>query len=165
MSRSKSWGFPRWDGYHVEREPVSVRLCDYDGCDEPGDYPAPKAPDSPEKWHFCQRHVAEYNQNWNYFAGRNKADAFRRAQEEARASAGYKTSGAYDTGPESYGADQRRADAFEVLELDDDATQAEIKSAYRSLAKRYHPDTNRGDKQAAIKFQQVTAAYQVLVAR
>jgi len=109
--------------------------------------------------------VAEYNQNWNYFAGKNREEAFRRAQEEARASAGFKSSGAFDSGPETYGKDQRRAAAFEVLELDDDATAAEIKSAYRAMVKRYHPDTNRGDKEAAIKFQQVTTAYEVLAAK
>tara|TARA_B100001939_G_scaffold347994_1_gene371872 strand:+ start:7398 stop:7895 length:498 start_codon:yes stop_codon:yes gene_type:complete len=162
MPRSKSWGFPRWDGYNVDREPVSVRLCDYDGCDQPGNFPAPKAPDSREKWYFCQQHVTEYNRNWNYFAGRNKAEAFRRAQEEARTSAGYTHSGAYDNGAESYGAGERRAAAFAVLDLEETASQKEIKAAFRRLVKKYHPDTNPGDKEAARKFQQVTAAYDIL---
>lgn len=162
MSRSKAWTFPRWSGYHSERDPVSVRLCDYDGCDEPGDYPAPKAPDSPEKWHFCQAHVADFNKNWNYFQGLSKEEALKRAKEEMRKSAGYKSSSTFEMSGDSYGKDHRRNDALDILDLDDDATQVEIKSAFRRMAKLYHPDTNLDDKDAAIKFQQITAAYDVL---
>ena len=43
--------------------------CDRHGCDEPGDRPAPKAPNKPDRWYFCERHAAEYNRNWNYFEG------------------------------------------------------------------------------------------------
>ena len=45
-SRSSDWGFPRWRGYGAEREAVQVRLCDRHGCDQPGDCPAPKAPNT-----------------------------------------------------------------------------------------------------------------------
>ena len=55
----------------------SVRLCDRDGCDEPGDRPAPKAPNSRERWYFCEAHAAEYNKNWNYFAGLTAEEAAR----------------------------------------------------------------------------------------
>lgn len=161
MSRSNSWTFPRWGAYKTERDPVSVRGCDYDGCDEPGDFPAPKSPDSPEKWYFCQPHVEQYNRGWNYFSGRNKAEAFKRAQDEMRTSAGYKSSAAYEA-PESYGAESRRSDALNILDLEDDATAADIKAAYRRLVKLYHPDTNLDDANTAIKFQQVKTAYEVL---
>ncbi|MCC3860283.1 DnaJ domain-containing protein [Pseudemcibacter aquimaris] len=162
MSRPKSWTFPRWGDYHTEKEPISVRLCDYEGCDEPGDYPAPKAPDSKEKWYFCQPHVAEFNKNWNYFDGLSREEAMKRAQEEMRKAKGYRSAGTFDDAPKTYGKEERRADALEILDLDDDATDAEIKSSYRRLAKQYHPDTNLGDAESAIKFQQVKAAYEVL---
>ena len=42
------------------------------------------------------------------------------------------------------------------------ATEAEIKQAYRKLAKKYHPDLNPGDKQAEAKFKEVNEAYEVL---
>ena len=162
MSRSKSWTFPKWGEYTSERDPVSVRICDYDGCDEPGDFPAPKAPDSKDKWYFCQPHVADFNKNWNYFNGLSKEEAMRRAQEEMRQAKGYRGSGAFNDGPATYGKEERRNDAFEILDLDEDATDAEIKSSYRRLAKLYHPDTNMDDADTAIKFQQVKAAYEVL---
>ena len=69
------WGFPRWRGYGSAREAAKVRLCDRHGCDEPGNCPAPKAPNSPERWYFCQRHAAEYNARWDYFEGLEKAEA------------------------------------------------------------------------------------------
>ena len=68
-SRSNDWGFPRWRGYGGERGATKVRLCDRHGCDKPGDRPAPKSPNSRERWYFCEEHAAEYNRNWDYFAG------------------------------------------------------------------------------------------------
>ena len=59
--RSDSWGFPRWGGYGGARDTVQVRLCDRVGCTEPGTCPAPKSPNSPDRWMFCQAHAAEYN--------------------------------------------------------------------------------------------------------
>ena len=46
-----------------------------DGCDQPGDRPAPKSPNSPERWYFCEAHAAEYNRNWNYFEGLSAEEA------------------------------------------------------------------------------------------
>lgn len=165
MSRSKSWTFPKWGEYTSERDPVSVRMCDYDGCDNPGDFPAPKAPDSRDKWYFCHPHVAEFNKNWNYFNGLSREDAMKRAQEEMRTASGYRGSSAYMSGEATYGKEERRTDALEILDLDNDATDADIKSAYRRLVKLYHPDTNMGDAESAIKFQQVKAAYEILTAK
>ena len=48
------------------------------------------------------------------------------------------------------------------LESEETPTRREIKSAYRKLAKKYHPDMNPGDKQAEQKFKEVTEAYNVL---
>lgn len=57
-------------------------------------------------------------------------------------------------------ADKR--DYYEVLGLGKNATDAEIKSAYRKLAKKYHPDLNPGDKTAEEKFKEVNEANDVL---
>jgi|AntRauTorcE11897_2_1112592.scaffolds.fasta_scaffold00001_230 molecular chaperone DnaJ len=53
-------------------------------------------------------------------------------------------------------------DYYKVLGLDKNATDAEIKSAYRKLAKKYHPDLNKNDKEAQKKFQEVNEANEVL---
>ena len=55
-----------------------------------------------------------------------------------------------------------KRDYYEVLGIGKNATDAEIKSAYRKLAKKYHPDLNPGDKDAEEKFKEVNEANDVL---
>ena len=50
-------------------------------------------------------------------------------------------------------------DPYKVLGVSRDATDDEIKRAYRALAKKYHPDLNPGDQEAARKMQEVNEAY------
>lgn len=50
-------------------------------------------------------------------------------------------------------------DPYKVLGVSPDASDEEIKKAYRRLAKEYHPDRNPGDKEAAKKMQQINDAY------
>ena len=57
-------------------------------------------------------------------------------------------------------ADKR--DYYEVLGLSKGAGEAEIKKAYRTMAKKYHPDMNPGDAEAEAKFKEVNEAYAVL---
>ena len=51
------------------------------------------------------------------------------------------------------------SDPYQVLGVSPDASDEEIKQAYRKLAKKYHPDLNPGDEAAAKKMQQINAAY------
>ncbi|MBQ3097886.1 MAG: molecular chaperone DnaJ [Kiritimatiellae bacterium] len=57
-------------------------------------------------------------------------------------------------------ADKR--DYYEVLGVSKSASADEIKSAYRKLAMKYHPDRNPGDEEAKAKFQEASEAYEVL---
>ena len=57
-------------------------------------------------------------------------------------------------------ADKR--DYYEVLGLNKSAGEAEIKKAYRTLAKKYHPDVNPGNAEAEAKFKEINEAYAVL---
>ena len=53
-------------------------------------------------------------------------------------------------------------DPYEVLGVSRDATDEEVKKAYRKLAKQYHPDVNPGNKQAENKMKEINAAYDAI---
>ena len=57
---------------------------------------------------------------------------------------------------------ENKRDYYEVLGVPKDADDAALKKAYRTLAKKYHPDTNPGDKEAEAKFKEASEAYAVL---
>ena len=161
-TRSNDWGFPRWRGYGGNRAATEVRLCDRHGCTEPGDRPAPKAPNKPDRWYFCERHAAEYNRNWNYFEGLTAEEAAAREADERRDAKGFQEAKHYGWGGSGDGSRSRdEMRALEILEIEGDPDFEEIKSAYRRLAKATHPD-GAPDEAAATRFQQVQAAYDVL---
>ncbi|TFI59311.1 J domain-containing protein [Sphingomonas parva] len=163
QTRSNDWGFPRWRSYGSERQAQQVRLCDREGCDNPGDRPAPKSPNSPERWYFCETHAAEYNRNWNYFEGLSAEDAARREADERRGANGYRQANHYAWGGPGDGSRSREEmRALDVLELESDAGFEEVKAAYRRLAKLNHPDVTPGDSEAAARFQAIQTAYEVL---
>ena len=163
-TRNNDWGFPRWRSYADKgRDAAKVRLCDREGCTEPGDRPAPKAPNSPERWHFCEAHAAEYNRNWNYFEGLSAEQAAEREAGERRDASGFANASHYGWGGPGDGSRSRdEMRALDVLELDADADFEAIKAAHRRLAKANHPDLKRDDPEAAKRFQAVQTAYEVL---
>ena len=164
QNRSNDWGFPRWRSYgKAGREAARIRLCDREGCDAPGDRPAPKAPNSPERWYFCEPHAAEYNRNWNYFAGLSPEESARRAADEANGASAFRSSPHWQwAGPGDGTRSRDEMRALSVLEVDSDADFKAIRTAYRQLAKQHHPDLKQGDKEAEARFREIQAAYDVL---
>jgi len=157
------WGFPRWRGYGSAREAIKVRICDRHGCDQPGDCPAPKSPNSPDRWYFCQEHAGEYNRGWNYFEGLDAEEAAERERAETRDASGFEQSRHYGWGGSGDGSRSRdEMRALEVLELESDATFEDVRTAWRRLAKDNHPDVRPNDAEAAVRFQAIQAAYEVL---
>ncbi len=161
--RSNDWGFPRWRGYGSSREAAQVRLCDRVGCSEAGNCPAPKSPNNPDRWHFCQTHAAEYNSGWDYFAGLSAEEAAERESNETRDNSGYRESAHYGwagSGDGSRSRDEMRA--LELFELEADADFEMVRKAWRAKAKLVHPDVRPGDADAAKAFQALQLAYEVL---
>lgn len=164
-TRSNDWGFPRWRGYGSSRDAQQVRICDREGCSEPGDRPAPKAPNKPDRWYFCEAHAAEYNRNWNYFEGLSEEDAKEREAAERRTANGYADAAHYSwAGPGDGSRSRDEMRALDVLELEPDADFDAVRIAWRRLAKANHPDVKPGDAEAAKRFQAIQAAYEVLKA-
>ena len=162
-SRSNDWGFPRWRGYGAGREARPVRMCDRAGCDQPGDCPAPKSPNSSDRWYFCTAHAAEYNAGWNYFEGLDKEQADERERAERGSTAGFRQSAWNQWGGPGDGTRSRdELRALDVLELDPDADFDMVRKAWRARAKLVHPDVRPGDEVAAKEFQRLQLAYEVL---
>ncbi|MDQ4419900.1 J domain-containing protein [Sphingobium sp. DEHP117] len=161
--RRNDWGFPRWGGYGADRAAQQVRLCDRHGCEERGDCPAPKSPNSKERWYFCQAHAAEYNKGWDYFQGLDEEERARREHDERRDAGGFSSGAFYGWGAPGDGTRSRdEMRALEILELESDADFEAVRKSWRRLAKANHPDVKPDDKDAALRFQAIQAAYDVL---
>ncbi len=112
---------------------------------------------------FCQKHAAEYNAGWDYFAGLDAEEAAARENEERQHSEGFRESAHYGwatSGDGSRSRDELRA--LDVLGLEPDADFEDVKKAWRAKAKEVHPDVRPGDEDAAKAFQALQLAYEVL---
>src|SRR5216683_681508 len=64
--------------------------------------------------------------------------------------------------PPGISGEIRMRDPYEILGVQKNASAASVKSAFRKLAKKLHPDANKQDKKAATKFAELNAAYEIL---
>jgi hypothetical protein len=149
---------------------------------------------SGEYWHFCVEHAADYNRRWNYFAGMSDAElqdyqkreetghrptwTFRSGRLDRFSSAvrGFRAGRRVDPfamfggEPELAPAQTRRrltrlqVLALEALSLEENAGAGEIRARYAELVKRWHPDSNGGDRSAEQSLQRAIRAYQTLKA-
>ena len=139
---------------------------------------------------FCIDHVREYNATYNYFNGMSD-DAVARYQKEALVGhrptwgMGVKRDAREDGGAPTAGDDPlglfrhrvhrgvpRAAQppryssatmkALYTLELDDSATSKIVKTRYKELVKRHHPDANGGDRSCEEKLREIIRAYNYL---
>jgi hypothetical protein len=160
----RSFGFPRWGEYGKDKDAEVVRMCDYSGCNERADHPAPKSPGSNERWYFCRPHASEYNRNWNFFEGLSEEEIERQMKDNSESSDAFAGAGTYEWGGalDENGFSSTEQAAFDALDLDSGADQDAIKRQYRKLAKMFHPDANPGDPAASERFHQIQSAYDLL---
>ncbi|SFQ94946.1 DnaJ domain-containing protein [Poseidonocella sedimentorum] len=164
---------------------TSTRVCEKPGCEAPGKYRAPKAPDVLDDFYwFCQEHVREYNLKWNFFDGTTEAELNaqmskdrvweRQTKEwgnpEARAWARLGIEDPHQvlgdnstqnpgrrTGGKRLPPTERRA--IDILEANENMTKTEVRKAYKKLIKVLHPDMNGGDRSQEEQLQEVVWAW------
>lgn len=155
--QSRSWGFPRWQGYESGQDATVKRMCDRDACGRPGDHRAPKSPHQLDEYYwFCQEHAEEYNRSWDYFQNRTKEQI----DEELRGGQWRGRQSRWETTPD-LDMDSTAQSAMDVLGLDAGDGVRELKRAFKAKVKEHHPDRG-GDPD---KFRAVTAAYSLLLDR
>jgi len=170
-----------------KEKPVTTQPCAAGGCKEPGEYKAPQSRyDTGNYQYLCLTHIREFNQAWDYFDGWSRQeiesfmhdaayghrptwsmstrvnqplftseklrDSFFRMLGEAPPAAPY-------IGPR---ISRKEREALALLDLEPGTTLAIIKTQYKKLVKKYHPDVNRGDKTSEETFKRITAAYTFL---
>ena len=164
---------------HGRLEQPAAR-CDHDGCAEPGEFRAPRSnrlPGSEGGWQFlCLDHVRAFNAKYNFFDGLSP-DEIRDAQSPlagwervAAGRGGREAFGVHDP-LDLFGTDRRPppgprrwagfgdVQALGALGLTVAATVPDVRRAYKRLVRRYHPDSNGGDRSAEGKLQAVVNAY------
>jgi hypothetical protein len=180
----------------AEAEPTlepHERTCDHQGCHLAAVTRAPKSRELiTEHYWFCQAHAAEYNRNWNFFAGMSEQEIEAKIQDEiatggrptwslksgARNREAAATRGEFRDAHGLFGFGQsaeaqartiwdRRLgklerNALADLDLEPGADAPAIRVRYLELVKRCHPDANGGDRSAENKLQRVLRAYKTL---
>lgn len=165
---------------------TSTRACEHPGCQEAGQYRAPRSPDHLDEflW-FCKNHVREYNLKWNYFHGTGDDEVaaqmdkdrvwdrptrpFSADEQRAWSRLGVddphqvlggnatKNPGKSVTGTRKLPPTERKA--LEILEAGDTLSKTEIRKLYKALIKVLHPDMNGGDRSQEEQLQEVVWAW------
>lgn len=176
-----------WEEPETEIAPDAPR-CAWPDCNGFGEFKAPKSRDDLRSYHlFCLEHVREYNRRWNYYEGMTSADIERDMRKDYTwdrpswnfgtfrkgpgGGGGFKDDfgffnedGTFKREPEDdcaqFNLEERQA--FALMDLKSDATLQELKSRYKVLVKKYHPDANGGDKEAEERFKIISQAYTLL---
>ena len=166
------------------------RTCAWPGCFCDGQYRAPVSRDHLRDYIWlCLEHIRLYNGQWDYFAGMSadEIDAHRRADTTwhrpswafgawqaasdgrvndrfgvfGRQGQGRAHSSAGQNG-ETFRPNGQAGDMISIMGLEIGFTLEELKVAYKTLAKRYHPDLNGGDRTAEEALKRVIEAYTYL---
>ena len=162
---------------------AGVRTCQYPGCREDGIYRAPVARDRLNEYYwFCLDHVRAYNLSWDYFRGMNETEIERQRRRDTvwerpswpfghfgeehgpegphvRDPFGFFSDGPGGPPPGPMDEEQK---ALAVLDLQQPVTFEDIRTRYKILVKKLHPDANGGNPEAEERLKAVNQAYAAL---
>ena len=167
---------------------TSTRGCDSPGCEEAGQYRAPKSPDTLDDYYwFCRDHVRDYNLKWNFFNGQSDEEFQQFIDKDrvwGRETKPFGKKGDEDRAWSRLGVDDpmqilganatqnpgrsitgtrklpsTERKALDILEAKDHWTKPEIRKQYKSLVKDLHPDMNGGNRDDEDRLQEVVWAW------
>ena len=166
----------------------SIKLCDEKGCNEEGNFIAPKSPNSNEKYFFCLKHIKLYNKRWNFFAGKSQAEIYNFQKNDFFEG---KPTFPFSDGMKSkikfefnYFADKEKlkfsekrkkfekvdklifnADvesSLRLMKLNKDFNENDLKKVYKQLVKKFHPDVKNNIKNKEKMIKKINNAYKLL---
>jgi hypothetical protein len=167
------------------------RRCDAPGCTAAGEHRAPKGRSAMSGYYwFCLDHVREYNERWNYYEGASAEELeeeIRRSTTWDRPTWPLGTAAAYRTfvadhvrdplgalngddemdaasgsAPRRPAGETEEGKAFAIMGLAPPVTGPELKTRYKQLVKKHHPDANGGNKEAEERLKIINEAYTTL---
>ena len=167
--------------------------CDNKDCNLEGKYKAPKSKINLKNYYFfCLKHIKEYNKSWDYYKGMsvNQIELSLR-QDVIWNRPSWPTNGSpkyinntinsifnnnFEFSPDYLKFNKNNTNknaginlsvnekkSLEILSIQLPITLEKIKSSYKKLVKKYHPDINRVDNNAEKKFKEVNSAYKILL--
>lgn len=166
--------------------------CEWVGCQEAATHRAPKGRGrEKDYWRYCLHHVREYNQAYNFFAGMSDTDVMAYQKDAITGHRPTWKMGTGNGGPRAnansfaqhadpfslFGEDmrreqQRRAEtrvirnaerkALDTLGLEVGATAQQVKTRFKELVKRHHPDANGGDRSTEERLVEIIQSYNYL---
>jgi hypothetical protein len=179
---------PNSPEYDDDKPKIKVQGCEMPGCKAEGSHKAPKHRGLNEYYHFCLGHIKEYNAAWDFFHGMSEAEVQDHILDSAY---GFRPTWRYDadgnmaerlreTAWQTYNftdekprQDYKRklseeqsrtpeAEALAIMDLEPPVTLAAIKTRYKQLAKKHHPDLNKGCKDSEELLKHINMAYTIL---
>ncbi len=159
-------------------------ICDWNNCFEIGEYKAPIEKDNSKNFRLlCLKHVKEFNKNWNYFSGMSDREVIQFLKSDAtwhKPTQGFSSSDNFFkvlwNNALNDGFDDLKfknqfntkgnlkftnndIKAFAVLGISVGLKWDKIQQKFKKLVKKFHPDTNSGDKNYEEKLKVITLAY------
>ena len=183
-------GRRKYDFYRRKDEkPKTDKVCDHEGCNEPAYFKAPKDRTLTDYYWFCEKHIKEYNESWDFYRGLSDAEIEKEIASSYVWDRPTRKFGTYDAHRNflkaanffdffmaiedvkehserekpSFFVPPDIAGALKIMGLKMPLTETSLKNRYKELAKTYHPDLNSGDKAGEEIFKEVSAAYRVLL--
>ena len=173
---------PRAKAFAPDPAATPGRHCDSTGCPHEGAYRAPKSRTSINEYHwFCLEHVRAYNASWDYYRGMTPGQIEAQTRDDTGwqrptwplGSLGKQTfdetmlrdplellaTGRVKREPPKMKVPAQLRDPIQTLGLDWPVSIDALKTRYKELAKRHHPDANGGDRGAEERLKTINLAY------